>query len=81
MCLESITVSSTTATEPVYHVDNSSAGDNATGYVTTGTWKHDSDTLYMEFSAESTSVFWFNQSETQADLNSNSVWLFKMTKQ
>ena len=80
MCMNTITVSSTAVTKPTY-VDGT-AGANATGYNATATWLHAStETAYLQFSAESTSVFWFNQSETQADLNSNSVWLFKMTKQ
>ena len=59
MCLESISVSSTTVTKPKY--ENGSAGDNATGYATTGTFKHNSSTSYMTIHAESTSVFWLEQ--------------------
>ncbi len=80
-CLESITVSSTTVTKPVYYVDNNSQGDNVTGYATTGTFKHNSSTLYMNIHAESTSVFWLEQSSTQAELDSNCCYLFKFTKQ
>ena len=71
VCMSSITVSSTTVSRPVFHVDNSSLGDNATGYYTT----------YMNFSAESTSVFWYNVSGSQSELDSNAVYLFKLTKQ
>jgi hypothetical protein len=78
-CMESITVSSTTVTKPTY-VDGT-LGDNVTGYDTTNTWKHNSDTMYLNFSAESTSVFWYNQSSTQAQLDSNTYYLFKFTKQ
>ena len=81
MCLESITVSSTTVTKPVWHNDNSSAGANVTGYATTGTFKHSSDTLYMSIHAESTSVFWLEQASDQDRLDSNSAYLFKFTKQ
>ena len=81
VCMSSITVSSTTATKPVYHADNSSTGDNVTGYNTTGILKHDSSTRYMNFSAESTSVFWYNVSGSQSQLDSNAYYLFKFTKQ
>ena len=77
--LESITVSSTTVTKPTY--ENDSAGDNVTGHATTGTFKHNSSTLYMNIHAESTSVFWLEQSSTQAVLDSNCCYLFKFTKQ
>ena len=69
MCLESITVSSTAVVKPKY--ENGSEGDDAAGYATTGTFKHSSDTLYMNIHAESTSVFWLEQSSTQAVLDSN----------
>ena len=81
VCMESITVSSTTVTKPVYHVDNTSVGDNATGYNTTGIYSHNSSTAYMHFSAESTSVFWYNVSGSQSQLDSNAYYLFKFTKQ
>ena len=81
VCMSSITVSSTTATKPVYHADNSSIGDNATGYNTTGIYSHNSSTAYMNFSAESTSVFWYNVSGSQSQLDSNAYYLFKFTKQ
>ena len=81
VCMSSITVSSTTATKPVYHADNSSIGDNATGYNTTGIYSHNSSTAYMNFSAESTSVFWYNVSGAQSQLDSNAYYLFKFTKQ
>ena len=79
MCLESITVSSTTVVKPKY--ENGSVGDDAAGYATTGTFKHNSSTLYMNIHAESTSVFWLEQSSTQAVLDSNCCYLFKFTKQ
>ena len=79
--MSSITVSSTTATKPVYHADNSSIGDNATGYNTTGIYSHNSSTAYIDFSAESTSVFWYNVSGSQSELDSNAYYLFKFTKQ
>ena len=80
MCMNTITVSSTAVTKPTY-VDGT-AGDNATGYNATATWLHAStETAYLQFSAESTSVFWFNQSETESGRDSNSVWIFKLTKQ
>ena len=78
-CMESITVSSTTTTKPVY--ENGTAGDNATGYATSATWKHSSDIQYLELSGVSSSVFWYNQSSSQAELDSNAFWLFKFTKQ
>ena len=81
MCLESITVSSTTVTKPVYHADNRSIGDNVTGYATTGTFKHNSSTSYMSIYAESTSVFWLEKASTQDELDSNCCYLFKFTKQ
>ena len=80
-CLESITVSSTTVTKPVYYVDNNTAGDNVTGLATTGTGKHNSSTLYMSIYAESASVFWLEQASDQDTLDSNSVYLYKFTKQ
>ena len=79
MCLESITVSSTTVTKPKY-VDGT-AGDNVTGYVTTGKFKHNSSTSYMSIFAESTSVFWLEKSSNQDVLDSNCCYLFKFTKQ
>ena len=79
-CMESITVSSTAVTKPTY-VDGT-AGDNATGYNVTAAWLHDStETAYLQFSADNASVFWFNQSSTQAGLDANAVWIFKFTKQ
>ena len=79
VCLESITVSSTTVTKPTY-VDGT-IGDNVTGYVTTGTFNHNSSTSDMSIYAESTSVFWLEKSSTQDDLDSNCCYLFKFTKQ
>ena len=78
-CMESITVSSTAVTKPTL-VDGA-AGANATGYNASNTWKHSSDTGYLQFSGVSSSVFWFNQSSNEADRDSNSVWIFKFTKQ
>ena len=79
-CMESITVSSTVVTKPT-HVGGVATGDNATGYNASNTWKHNSDTGYLQFSADNASVFWFNQATTEADRESNSVWIFKFTKQ
>ena len=81
VCMDEITVSSTTVSKPVYHVDNNSQGDNATGYYTTGKYSHNSATAHMHFSAESTSVFWYNVSGSQSELDSNAGYLFKLTKQ
>ena len=81
VCMDEITVSSTTVSRPVYHVDNSSTGDNATGYYTTGIYSHNSATAHMHFSAESTSVFWYNVSSSQSEVDSNAAYLFKFTKQ
>ena len=80
MCFESISVSSTTETKPTY-VDGT-AGDNVTGYYTTGTLKHDTSTVvHMSISAESTSVYWYNQSSTKSGIDSNCCFLLKFTKQ
>ena len=79
-CMESITVSSTAVTKPT-HVGGVATGDNATGYNASNTWKHNSDTGYLQFSADNASVFWFNQSSTESGRDSNSLWLFKFTKQ
>ena len=79
MCMNAITVSSTAVTKPTY-VDGT-AGDNATGYNATAAWKHGTDTAYLQFSADNASVFWFNQSSTESGRDSNSVWIFKFTKQ
>ena len=79
MCMNEITVSSTSVTKPTL-VDGS-ASDNATGYNVNAGWKHGTDTAYLQFSADNASVFWFNQSSTEADRESNSVWIFKFTKQ
>ena len=78
-CMNEITVSSTSVTKPTL-VDGS-ASDNATGYNATASWKHSTDTAYLQFSADNASVFWFNQSETTSGRDSNTVWIFKMTKQ
>ena len=80
LCMNTITVSSTAVTKPTY-VDGSPS-DNATGYNATAAWLHDStETAYLQFSADNASVFWFNQSETESGRDSNSVWIFKFTKQ
>ena len=78
-CMNEITVSSTAVTKPTY-VDGS-ASDNATGYNVNAGWKHGTDTAYLQFSADNASVFWFNQSGLESERDSNSVWLFKFTKQ
>ena len=80
LCMTAISISSTAVTKPTY-VDGS-ASDNATGYNATAAWLHDStETAYLQFSADNASVFWFNQSETESGRDSNSVWIFKLTKQ
>ena len=80
MCMNAISISSTAVTKPTL-VDGT-AGDNATGYNATATWLHDStETAYLQFSGVSSSEFWFNQSSTEAGRDSNSVWIFKFTKQ
>ena len=81
VCMDNITVSSTTVSRPVYHVDNDITGDNATAYYTTGKYSHNSATAHMHFSAESTSVFWYNVSSSQSEVDSNAAYLFKFTKQ
>jgi len=79
MCIQSLSVTSTTVNKPTYV--NGSVGDNVTGYYATGTWKHDSSTSYLNLAADNSSVFWLNMSENQSDLNSQSHWLLKFTKQ
>ena len=80
MCMNTITVSSTAVTKPTW-VDGA-LGDNASGYNVNAAWLHDStETAYLQFSADNASVFWFNQASTEADRESNSVWIFKFTKQ
>ena len=79
MCMNEITVSSTSVTKPTL-VDGS-ASDNATGYNATASWTHSTDTAYLQFSADNASVFWFNQAEPESSRDSNSVWIFLITKQ
>ena len=79
MCMNTITISSTAVTKPTY-IDGT-AGDNVTGYNASAAWKHSTDTAYLQFSADNASVFWFNQSGTESGRDSNSVWIFKFTKQ
>ena len=80
LCMTAISISSTAVTKPTL-VDGT-AGDNATGYNATASWLHAStDTAYLQFSADNASVFWFNQSDSTSGRDSNSVWIFKMTKQ
>ena len=78
-CMNTITVSSTAVTKPTY-VDGN-AGDNATGYNVTAAWKHNTDTAYLQFSADNASVFYYNQSTSESSRDSNTGWLFKFTKQ
>ena len=80
MCMNTITVSSTAVTKPTY-VGDSTPGDNVTGYNAVAEWKNGADTSYLQFGADNASVFWFNQSSTEAGRDSNSVWIFKFTKQ
>ena len=77
LCIESITVSSTTVTKQTY-IDGS-LGDNVTGYDTTGSI--DGTTTYMNFSADNASVFYYNQASTQSRLDSNAYFFWKFTKQ
>ena len=81
--MNAITVSSTAVTKPtLVDATAGTTGDNATGYNATASWLHDStETAYLQFSADNASVFWFNQSETESGRDSNSVWIFKFTKQ
>ena len=79
MCMNAITVSSTAVTKPTW-VDGA-LSDNASGYNVNAGWKHSTDTAYLQFSADNASVFWFNQSSTESGRDSNSVWIFKFTKQ
>ena len=80
LCMNTIAVSSTAVTKPTY-VDGS-AGDNATGYNVTASWKHSTDeTAYLQFAADNASVFYYNQSGSESSRDSNSAWLFKFTKQ
>ena len=76
-CIESITVSSTTVTKQTY-IDKT-LGDSVTGYDTTGSIG--GTTTYMNFSADNASVFYYNQSSTQAKLDSNAYYFWKFTKQ
>jgi len=79
MCMNAITVSSTAVTKPTW-VDGA-LSDNASGYNVNAGWKHSTDTAYLQFSADNASVFWFNQATTESGRDSNSVWIFKFTKQ
>ena len=79
MCMNSITISSTAVTKPTY-VDGT-PGDNATGYNASASWKHSTDTMYLQFAADNASVFYFNQSGSESGRDSNTAWLFKFTKQ
>ena len=78
-CIQSLSVTSTTVNKPTYV--NGSVGDNVTGYYATGTWIHDSSTSYLNLAADNSSVFWWNMSETQSGLDSNTHWILKLTKQ
>ena len=83
LCMNTITVSSTAVTKPIL-VDATAGttGDNATGYNATASWLHAStETAYLQFSADNASAFYFNQSETTSGRDSNSVWIFYLTKQ
>ena len=80
MCMNTITVSSTAVTKPTW-VDGA-LGDNASGYNVNAAWLHDSTEIaYLQFSGVSSSEFWFNQTKSPAQLNSNATWAFKFTKQ
>jgi hypothetical protein len=80
LCMNEITVSSTAVTKPTY-VGGSTPGDNATGYNVNAGWQHDTNTHYLQFSADNASGFWFNQASVEADRDSNTMWLFLFTKQ
>ena len=80
LCMNEITVSSTAVTKPTY-VGGSTPGDNATGYNVNAGWQHDTNTHYLQFSADNASGFWFNQASVEADRDSNNMWLFLFTKQ
>ena len=79
LCMNTITVSSTAVTKPTYV--GGTTGDNVTGYNAVAEWKNGADTSYLQFGADNASVFWFNQASTEAERDSNSVWIFKFTKQ
>ena len=83
LCMTAISISTTAVTKPtLVDATAGTTGDNATGYNATASWLHDStETGYLQFSADNASVFWFNQSETESGRDSNSVWIFKLTKQ
>ena len=70
VCMGSITVSSTTVTKPV--LENGIPGDNATGYAASASYVGSSGIQYLELSGVSSSVFWYNQSTSQAGLDSSS---------
>ena len=63
-----------------YYVETTGS-DNASGYNVNAGWLHSTDAAYLQFSADNASVFYFNQASDEADRTSNSVWLFKLTKQ
>ena len=81
-CMNSITVSSTAVSKPTWDNDNGNLNsDNVSGYNVSSSWKHSTDTMYLQFAADNASVFYFNQSTTESSRDSNSGWLFKFTKQ
>ena len=82
VCMNEITVSSTAVAKPTWNVDTGTQNsDNVSGYNVSSTFKHSTDPLYMQFAADNASVFYFNQSGSESDRDSNSAWLFKFTKQ
>ena len=82
MCMNSITVSSTAVSKPTWDNDNGSLNsDNVSGYNVSSSWKHSTDTMYLQFAADNASVFYYNQATTESSRDSNAAWLFKFTKQ
>ena len=82
LCMNEITVSSTAVAKPTWNNDNGTQNsDNVSGYNVSGSFKHSTDTMYLQFAADNASVFYFNQSSSESSRDSNSAWLFKFTKQ
>ena len=82
VCMNEITVSSTAVAKPTWNTDNGTQNsDNVSGYNVSGSFKHSTDTMYLQFAADNASVFYYNQSGSESSRDSNSAWLFKFTKQ
>ena len=56
-------------------------GIKVSGYNVSGSFKHSTDPLYLQFAADNASVFYYNQSGSESGRDSNTAWLFKFTKQ